>query len=220
MGKFTLIILVTTLLLGLTNGLQLRSEEHIKNREKMLKHVDQFAADYVREYTNYTLTGERSPQLEGMLKMMQLPPIFGKLEFSELPPDVAIMSCLACRSFMALILQRYRSGSHTVEELKQDAVNQCMSLTTYGIVVCEGVVELNYEIFLHIIDARPSLTANQMCSLVLQGECGDPDPSFNFNVNVSPGPPITESKSGSVPRNPNELKVIHFSDPHYDPVSL
>lgn len=71
----------------------------------------------------------------------------------------------------------------------------------------------------HIIDARPELTAHQMCSMVLQGECGDPDPVFMFNINVSPGPPITESKSGSTPRNPNEMRILHFTDPHYDPVS-
>lgn len=56
-----------------------------------------------------------------------------------------------------------------------------------------------------------------MCSMVLQGECGDPDPVFNFNINVSPGPPITESKSGSTPRNPNEMRILHFTDIHYDP---
>lgn len=56
-----------------------------------------------------------------------------------------------------------------------------------------------------------------MCSLVLQGECGDPDQIFNFSINVSPGPPITESKSGSTPRNPNEMRILHLSDPHYDP---
>lgn len=218
MGKIGLILLGVVALLSFSDGLLLRSEEHIRNRENMLKHVDKFAANYVIEYTNYTMTGEKSPQLDAMMKMMTLDSSFGKLDLGEFPPELAIMSCVACRSFLALILQRYRSGSHTVEEIKQDAVNQCMSLTTYGIVVCEGVVELNYDIFIHIIDARPSLNANQMCSMVLQGECGDPDQSFNFQINVSPGPPITQSKSGSAPRNPNEIKVLHFSDPHYDPV--
>jgi hypothetical protein len=69
---------------------------------------------------------------------------------------------------------------------------------------------------LHVIDARPALTAAHMCSMVLPGECGDPDPVFEFSVNVSPGPAITQSKSASTPRNPNELRILHITDPHYD----
>lgn len=34
---------------------------------------------------------------------------------------------------------------------------------------------------------------------------------------MSAGPPITQSKSQSVPRNPNELKIIHITDLHVDP---
>jgi sphingomyelin phosphodiesterase len=75
------------------------------------------------------------------------------------------------------------------------------------------------DVFIFVVDERPTLTANQMCSLVLQPECGDPDPMFDFSINVSPGPPITGPKSGSTPRNPNEIKIIHITDPHYDPVS-
>lgn len=213
------LFLIVLALLSLSNGYLLRSEEHIRNRENMLKHVDKFAANFIEEYSNYTLTGIKTKALDSMLEMMQIPTIFSRVEFVDVPPEAAIMSCVACRSTLGLMLQQYRSGSRTPEQLKQDAVGLCMQLTTYGIVVCEGVVELNADIFFHIIDARPTLNANQMCSFVLQGECGDPPPEFNFQVNVSPGPPITESKSGSTPRNPNELRVLHFSDPHYDPVS-
>ena len=71
----------------------------------------------------------------------------------------------------------------------------------------------------HILEARPTLSANQVCSVVLQDECGAPDPVFDFTINVSSGPAITASKSGSIPRNSNELKILHISDPHYDPVS-
>lgn len=71
-----------------------------------------------------------------------------------------------------------------------------------------------------IIGERPSLTANQICSVILQGECGDPDPVFDFTVSVSTGPAITQHKSGSIPRNANEIKILHFSDPHYDPAYL
>jgi hypothetical protein len=55
--------------------------------------------------------------------------------------------------------------------------------------------------------------------MVLAPDCGDPDPVFDFTINVSQGPPITGPKSGSTPRNANEIKILHLTDPHYDPVS-
>ena len=58
-----------------------------------------------------------------------------------------------------------------------------------------------------------------MCSIILQPECGDPDPIFDFTINVSPGQPITGPKTVFTPRNQNEMKILHFTDIHYDPVS-
>ncbi|KAG5672942.1 hypothetical protein PVAND_003029 [Polypedilum vanderplanki] len=202
------------------SALKLRSEEHIQRREHMLKNVGAFAEKFVEHYTNYTIYGIRSNQLDNMLQMMKLPTIVGRAELEEFPPDAAIMSCVACRSTLALLIQQFRSGSRTREQLKEDAFGLCMQLTTYGPEVCQGLIELNADIFFHIFEARPTLTANQVCSVVLQGECGDPDNVFQFTVNVSPGPPITQSKSGSAPRNPNELQILHLSDPHYDPAYL
>jgi hypothetical protein len=183
----------------------------------MLENMDEFVKEFIEEYTNFTEYNIRTPKLDSMLGMMQIPEIFGKVEFGQMPPEATIMSCVACRSTFALMIQQFRSGSRTREQLQQDSVGLCMQLTTYGIVVCEGVVRLNAEIIFHILEQRPTLTANQMCSVVLQSECGDPDPIFQFSVNVSPGPAITQSKSRSIPRSPNELKILHFSDPHYDP---
>lgn len=56
-----------------------------------------------------------------------------------------------------------------------------------------------------------------MCAFVLQGECGAIPPSFAFTVNVGAHAPITAPKSVSVPRNANELRIVHITDLHYDP---
>jgi sphingomyelin phosphodiesterase len=93
----------------------------------------------------------------------------------------------------------------------------CNLLTPYTGSVCRGVVDLNVESLVYIIDARPTLTATNVCSLVLQGECGAVDPSLSFTVNVNQGSPINAPKSVNAPRTPDELKIIHVSDIHYDP---
>ncbi len=70
---------------------------------------------------------------------------------------------------------------------------------------------------IYIIDNVPSTNAATTCSLVFAGDCGGADPSLDFTVSVSPGPPITQSKSVSVPRNANEIRIVHLTDMHFDP---
>lgn len=130
-------------LLSFTTGLQLRSEEHIRNRNNMLKHVDQFAEIFACEYKNYTRTGQRSSQLDAMFKMLKLPNIVMREEITDLPPEAALVSCMVCRSSLGLLIQQYRSGTRTQEQIMDDAVNLCMQFTDFGILVCQGVVDKN-----------------------------------------------------------------------------
>lgn len=73
------------------------------------------------------------------------------------------------------------------------------------------------DVLIYIIDNVPQAGAVTACSLIFQGECGGADSSLDFTVAVSPGPAITQSKSQSVPRSSNELKIIHLTDLHFDP---
>lgn len=93
----------------------------------------------------------------------------------------------------------------------------CNIVTSFTPEVCIGIINLNTVSMFHIVDARPSLTATEMCAFVLQGECGAVPPSFAFTVNVNPHAPITAPKSVTVPRNANELRIVHITDLHYDP---
>jgi hypothetical protein len=117
-----------------------RTPEHIKRRDEMLKNVDAFAELFQHEYTNYTRTGYRTERLDSMMQMMQIPSDFARVALEELPPDAAIMSCVACRSTVGLMLNQYRSGQRTKEELIQDSIGICTQLTTFGVEVCTGVV--------------------------------------------------------------------------------
>lgn len=111
-----------------------------------------------------------------------------------------------------------RRNGASEQELVNSANTICAQITDFSPTVCRGVIEKNVESMVFIIDSRPTMTAAQMCGFILQGECNEnPDPMFNFNVNVNAGPAITGPKTVTVPRNDNELRIIHITDIHYDP---
>lgn len=209
------------ILLGLLTFLGFSQALHSNERDERLKYVDQFASDFLYEYLNYTQTGQRTNKLNQMFQLAKLPhSLVQAQQFNEVPPEDALVSCIVCRSSLAILLALYRNSvDPNHQAVKDEAINLCMQFTDFGIEVCTGVVELNAPIFFYILNERPQLTANGMCSMVNPNECTDLDPMFNFAINVSPGQPITGPKTESVPRNPNELRVLHISDPHYDPVS-
>ena len=122
------------------SAFKIRTEEEIANRENMLKHVDTFADLFISEFTNFTRTGIQTPAMKGMLKMMQIPKEFTTLEINEMDADAAIMTCVACRTTFALMLNQYRTGQRDREQLTQDSITLCLQLTSYSIIVCEGAV--------------------------------------------------------------------------------
>lgn len=82
--------------------------------------------------------------------------------------------------------------------------------------MCRGLINLNVEPMIYIVDSRPSLTANQICGLVLQGQCGALDQMFSFSLSISPGQPINAPKTVASPWSPNDMKIVHISDVHFD----
>lgn len=111
---------------------------------------------------------------------------------------------------------RERQSGGTQQEMEDSAFRICRLATPFSEELCRGVIRINVEPLLYIIDSRPTLTATQICGMVLQGECGTLDNTFSFTVNVNQGPPITAPKTISNPRSANDLKIIHITDIHFD----
>lgn len=142
-------------------------------------------------------------------------PIFGTCSIFLNRPELAIIGCLACRTYLASLIRDIRAGV-PVEQVADSANNICQLLMPFDPHVCRTLIDLNAHSLAYIILSRASLGANEVCGLILQGECGAVDPQFNFAVNVSPHNPITGPKTVSAPRTPDELRIIHISDIHYD----
>jgi sphingomyelin phosphodiesterase len=162
------------------------------------------------EIKNFTKTGYRSEMFNKYAATLPNPKLAGTED-----PDKAILGCAACRLYVSSLMSDRRNGAGE-QQLEDSAFNMCRIATSYSIEMCRGIVRLNVEPVIFIVDSRPSLTATQMCALVLQGDCGTVDPSFSFTVNVNPGPQITQSKSIHSIRSPNDMKIIHLTDLHFD----
>lgn len=132
--------LLVVSLISVSSAYMIRSAEDIRKREEMLRNVDSFAEIFSQEYANFTRTGLRSDKLNKIMEVMRLPVDFARVEPEEMSIDDAIMSCVFCRSTVALMLNQYRTGQRTKEELIQDSIGICMQLTTYGIEVCSGII--------------------------------------------------------------------------------
>lgn len=174
-----------------------------------VKVSDIYEKSLIREIKNFTETGNRSEMFDKYVEELKFD------SSKEDTPEQSILTCTACRLYVASLLSDRRNGAPP-EQLADSAFGMCRIVTSYSEQVCRGIIDLNVPSMIHIVDARPSLTATQMCGLVLQGECGALDPIFSFTVSVNPGQSITQPKSVSTPRSPSDLKIIHVTDIHFD----
>lgn len=115
---------------------------------------------------------------------------------------------------MKYFLIRRRQGDKK-EKLREIAISVCKLFTSYSDEVCSGIISINIDSIIYIVDSRPKLTATAVCSLLLQGECGKLDESLNFSIKISSSSSRKQSKSEFV--DSNKIKILHFSDIHYDP---
>lgn len=128
---------------------------------------------------------------------------------------MAVIGCLACRTYLASIIRDIRAGV-PVGQVADSAVAVCQLLMPFESHVCRNIIDFNADSIYYIITNRPAIGTNEFCGMMLQGECGPVHPMFDFTVNVSPHNPITAPKTVSAPRAPDELQIIHISDIHYD----
>lgn len=73
---------------------------------------------------------------------------------------------------------------------------------------------------MYIVSNRPKLTAKQMCGLVFQvRNCASDETlsDFDFTITIDENrPELMTAKDSSVSPGPNDLTIVHITDPHYD----
>lgn len=128
------------------------------------------------------------------------------------------LRCMACRGTLGYFITRRRLGD-SKENLARSATMMCRLGTSFSQEVCQGLINLNINQILFIIDSRPNLNQKSICSLILQPECGELDESLNFKLDISA--PSAKSTIKSIQHSPSEnIKIIQFTDIHFDPLYI
>ncbi|XP_070493048.1 sphingomyelin phosphodiesterase 1-like [Chironomus tepperi] len=184
------------------------------NDEEQTMETDE--ESFEADLKNYIENGKRSDEFNKVVDSIKEDG-FNKPSISD---DARIvfpsLRCIACRGTLAYILGRRRMGDSR-DNLAWSATNICRLATSFSIEVCEGLVNVNIDTILFVIDSRPKLTQKSICALFLQQECGELDESLNFHLNIAPLP-SKSTKPNSIKRSTSQtIKIIQFTDIHFDP---
>ncbi|XP_025016767.1 sphingomyelin phosphodiesterase-like [Tetranychus urticae] len=124
-------------------------------------------------------------------------------------------SCMAC--FAATEL--YQSPMYSKNGLHSAIRTTCNSLRLQKPEVCNGIAQ-NYVEDLDYIGVHTKLTANEMCSTLLGGNCALASPSIKTNWSLHLPDKVEPIKSFSNPIKSNGplrvTKILHITDIHAD----
>ena len=140
--------------------------------------------EFQQEYQLYGETGVRSERLNEIISSLQHSSVANRrIEVADMEDEDVGIFCIVCRAALTLILALRRIGIGG-ELLGEIALEICIIFNIQTQEVCKGLIELNIESIIHIVDSRSTVNAEMICSLVLQGECGPLDPEIDFTVEV------------------------------------
>uniref|UniRef100_A0A182P3A7 Sphingomyelin phosphodiesterase n=1 Tax=Anopheles epiroticus TaxID=199890 RepID=A0A182P3A7_9DIPT len=187
--------------------------------EKLQKFYVSFEDKVSREFRRWKQHGTMSSHFRELIQASAIRKSERAQEIRELPTAREGPLCAICRGFGGSVLEFRREGASR-EEVFNTTVDLCTMLNLQEESICRGLIELNIDTILYIVDNRPDLSSASLCAVVFQsGACLLDDPTFSeWQVDVDPnGTPVTASKAGTAQRGPNDLKIVQITDLHYDP---
>jgi hypothetical protein len=180
--KFLIALLVISAV-GSNYGYVFKSEKFEENQKAMLKYAEAFVPEFVQEYQTYFETGNKSVKLAEMMHFLKFPKMLRRYELEDAPEEYGAITCLGCKAGVNIILD-YRRRGKDENFLNKVAIDLCKGLNIQPDEVCEGIVPINLEPIIYIIDSRPKLGGEAICALILQGSCGDLPQEIEFRVNI------------------------------------
>ncbi|XP_011178148.1 sphingomyelin phosphodiesterase [Zeugodacus cucurbitae] len=189
---------------------------------------DEIAQKLSEEYINYLKTGVESAALRQISAQLasahSRKDLFTK-ELDELSLADQFVACTTCRATVNVVARMFReengafTGPEADAKLKSVTLDACNRLQLQTPEVCESLIDFNLPSVSYI--ARNSkIDSRTFCSLFMQFNfCNVKNADYNWTLVIEGGgAAVTAPKSDLPTKRGDELKVLHLTDIHYDPL--
>ncbi|GLV41289.1 uncharacterized protein CBL_04813 [Carabus blaptoides fortunei] len=164
--------------------------------------------------TEYMHTGKESADLRDAFDSIQAP--YELRNFGTTARNTAI--CTLC-NVVARLLLNYRQSGAPIDLLSAAVKKLCTNAKIESENVCNGVIDLNIDIFLYIIDNKPDLTPAKICGTIAQPfGCALPANDGNWTVALPPGLEKPLAQNNYAAKEDKPISILQITDIHYDDI--
>ncbi|XP_017480065.1 PREDICTED: sphingomyelin phosphodiesterase-like [Rhagoletis zephyria] len=189
---------------------------------------EEIAQKFSQEYINYLKSGIESAALRQisaqLAKAHSKKDLFTK-ELGDLSLSDQFVACTTCRSTVNVMARMFRdddgefAGDDTEAQLKSIALDICIRLELQTTEVCSQLIDFNLPTFVYIVK-NSKIDSRTLCSLFMQYNfCNVRNADYNWTLAIDGGDTEVSAPKSDLPnKNGNELKILHLTDIHYDPL--
>lgn len=147
-------------------------------------------------------------------------------EVHELGAADEFLVCTTCRAFLNVIARTFRdedgemAGPNNRDIAQKIVLDVCRRLELQTEEVCLGLFESHWDSVEYIIQ-NTVIDSREMCGLFMQmSYCNvGQHPDYEWTLAVDNGDPIaTAPKSDKPEKSADDIKVLHLTDIHHDPL--
>uniref|UniRef100_A0A336KIJ5 Sphingomyelin phosphodiesterase n=1 Tax=Culicoides sonorensis TaxID=179676 RepID=A0A336KIJ5_CULSO len=183
--------------------------------------IDDLQREFYDEHLKFMKYGNHSTRLMELYNELKAPSDFMRLNLEEMSQKKIDFGCWGCRIAAPTLFIYRRINKMSDEEIEKAGIDICVNAKISTPHVCEGLIKMNLEPILFVIDNQPKLTGNIFCAFALHGSCGEiKEPEFLYSIKVDPNYPLMDDGFSAISnRNVNQetFKIIHITDVHFDP---
>ncbi|XP_058823032.1 sphingomyelin phosphodiesterase-like [Topomyia yanbarensis] len=209
-------------LIGTQCSTLIKVDHSIQEHATVIVDVAKYLADFLVEFERYQSTDRISESFVRLLDLINSNDVIALDEMLEAKsPKV----CLTCLSASNTFLEIYKRSANKEKEYLVKIAQDICNLYNFKSYVCEGVVSLNADMILYILERLETIpTAEGMCEVSYQGN-GCVAAGSDILSDRYPKVYISSSKnelkssktSSSYPTNQSPLIIVHLTDIHLDP---
>lgn len=129
--------------------------------------------------------GVRSERLLELYQIIQAPPEIVRYNLEDIPQEKVDVSCWGCRIVVPTFFLYRRNLQMSDEDCEKSLIDLCINIKAASPHVCRGLIKINIEPILFVLDNQPKLTPNIFCAFAFQGSCGViNEPEFDYSITV------------------------------------